>query len=162
MKKCLHCGKEIQVNATICRFCKKKVKQTPIKIFQGGSTGLVQQKLKSYPPKRKPSEYIYPSIKDQIKNKYDIDLVLIAGGPGFNAVEEDAKLMNKEFGHKIHDSGGNSPYEKTTFPYSLKDKMIKKIEKTNIKYVILSVVDHDNVIREIVESSNSKLIGLEF
>ena len=61
----------------------------PIKIFQGGSTGLVQQKLKSYPPKTKPSEYVYPSIKEQIKKKYDIDLVLIAGGPGFNAVEED-------------------------------------------------------------------------
>ena len=134
----------------------------PIKIFQGGSTGLVQQKSKSYPPKRKSTEYVYPSIKKQIKDKYDIDLVLIAGGPGFNAVEEDSKLMNKEFGHKIHDSGGTSPYNKTTFPYVAKKSMVKTIEEKDIKYVILSVVDHDNVIREIVESSNSELIGLQF
>ena len=134
----------------------------PIKIFQGGSTGLVQQKSKSYPPKRKSTEYVYPSIKKQIKDKYDIDLVLIAGGPGFNAVEEDSKLMNKEFGHKIHDSGGTSPYNKTTFPYVAKKSMIKKIEGKGIKYVLLSVLDHDNVIREIVESSNSELIGLQF
>ena len=134
----------------------------PIKIFQGGSTGLVQQKSKSYPPKRKSTEYVYPSIKKRIKSKYDIDLVLIAGGPGFNAVEEDSKLMNKEFGHKIHDSGGTSPYNKTTFPYVAKKSMVKKIEEKDIKYVILSVVDHDNVIREIVESSNSELIGLQF
>jgi len=141
---------------------KKINNKIPIRIFQGGSTGLVQQKSKTYPPKRKPTEYVYPSIKKQIKDKYDIDLVLIAGGPGFNAVEEDSKLMNKEFGHKIHDSGGTSPYNKTTFPYVAKKSMVKKIEEKDIKYVILSVVDHDNVIREIVESSNSELIGLQF
>jgi len=141
---------------------KKHSKQPPIIIFQGGSTGLVQQKIKSYPPKRKPSEYVYPDIKNQIKKKYDIDLVLIAGGPGFNAVEEDSELMNKEFGHKIHDSGGTSPYNKTTFPYMIKDSMIKKIEQKNIKYALLSVVDHENVIREIVASSNKKLVGLQF
>jgi len=141
---------------------KKTNNNIPIRIFQGGSTGLVQQKSKSYPPKKKPTEYVYPSIKKQIKDKYDIDLVLIAGGPGFNAVEEDSKLMNKEFGHKIHDSGGTSPYNKTTFPYVAKKSMIKKIEEKNIKYVILSVVDHDNTIREIVESSNSELVGLQF
>ena len=141
---------------------KKINNKIPIRIFQGGSTGLVQQKSKTYPPKRKPTEYVYPSIKKQIKDKYDIDLVLIAGGPGFNAVEEDSKLMNREFGHKIHDSGGTSPYNKTTFPYVAKKSMVKKIEEKDIKYVILSVVDHDNVIREIVESSNKELIGLQF
>jgi len=134
----------------------------PIKIFQGGSTGLVQQKSKSYPPKRKPAEYVYTSIKKQIKDKYDIDLVLIAGGPGFSAFEEDAELMNKEFGHKIHDQGGRAPYNMTTFRYMVKKPVIKKIEEKGIKYVLLSVVDHDNVIREIVESSNKELIGLQF
>jgi len=142
---------------------RKKINNNiPIRIFQGGSTGLVQQKTKSYPPKRKPTEYVYPSIKKQIKDKYDIDLVLIAGGPGFNAFEEDAQLMNREFGHKIHDKGGTAPYNITTFPYMIKKSMIKKIEEKGIKYVLLSVVDHDNVIREIVESSDKKLIGLQF
>ena len=50
----------------------------------------------------------------------------------------------------------------TTFRYMIKKPMIKKIEERGIKYVLLSVVDHDNVIREIVESSDKKLIGLQF
>jgi len=141
---------------------KKTNSNVPIRIFQGGSTGLVQQKTKSYPPKRKPTEYVYLSIKKQIKDKYDVDLVLIAGGIGFSAFEEDAELMNKEFGHKIHDTGGHAPYNMTTFRYMIKKPMIKKIEEKGIKYVLLSVVDHDNVIREIVESSDSELIGLQF
>ena len=74
-----------------------------VKIYQGGSTGLEQQKAKRYPQKIKPSEYKYPFIKEQIKNNYDIDLVLMAGGIGFNAVEEDAELMKREFNHKIHE-----------------------------------------------------------
>ena len=49
-----------------------------VKIYKGGSTGLVQQKSKTYPAKQKPSEYIYPFIKEQIKGKYNIDLVLMA------------------------------------------------------------------------------------
>jgi len=133
-----------------------------VKIYKGGSTGLVQQRSKTYPAKQKPSEYIYPFIKEQIKGKYNIDLVLMAGGIGFNAVEEDAELMKKEFGHKIHDRGGNSPYYMTTFFYRHVDTMIKKIESKNIKYAILSVVDHDNVIREVVYSSDKKLIGEQF
>ena len=142
---------------------RKKINNNiPIKIFQGGSTGLVQQKTKSYPTKKKPTEYVYLSIKKQIKDKYDIDLVLIAGGIGFSAFEEDAELMNKEFDHKIHDQGGNAPYNMTTFRYMVKKPVIKKIEEKGIKYVLLSVVDHDNVIREIVESSDKKLIGLQF
>ena len=141
---------------------KKISNNIPIKIFQGGSTGLVQQKTKSYPTKKKPTEYVYLSIKKQIKDKYDIDLVLIAGGIGFSAFEEDAELMNKEFGHKVHDKGGHAPYNMTTFRYMIKKPMIKKIEEKGIKYVLLSVVDHDNVIREIVESSDSEVIGLQF
>ena len=141
---------------------KKTNNNIPIRIFQGGSTGLVQQKTKSYPPKRKPTEYVYLSIKKQIKDKYDIDLVLIAGGLGFSAFEEDAELMNKEFGHKIHDKGGHAPYNMTTFRYMIKKPMLKKIKEKGIKYVLLSVVDHDNVIREIVESSDGELIGLQF
>jgi len=133
-----------------------------VKIFQGGSTGLKQQRFKSYPPKQKPSEYIYPFIKEQIKKKYNVDLVLMAGGFGFNAVEEDAQLMKKEFEHKIHDNGGTSPYQMTTYPYRYIDKLVQKIEEKNLKYAILSVVDHENVIREVVFSSEKKLIGEKF
>jgi hypothetical protein len=37
----------------------------------------------------------------------------------------------------------------------IKKPMIKKIEEKGIKYVLLSVVDHDNVIREIVTKKTS-------
>ena len=44
-----------------------------MKFVQGGSTGLVQQKVKSYPQKRKPTEYYYIDVKDSIKSKSDIE-----------------------------------------------------------------------------------------
>tara|TARA_X000000368_G_C22395507_1_gene435148 strand:- start:66 stop:467 length:402 start_codon:yes stop_codon:yes gene_type:complete len=130
-----------------------------IKIYQGGSTGLEQQKAKRYPQKRKPSEYKLPNLKDTIKGKHDVDVVLMAGGGGYTAVEEDAKTMNKVCGHKIFD---NQPYEQTRFFYNGKSSVIKKLEEASLNYVILDVVDHDNVIREIVHSSNQKLIGLKY
>ena len=135
-----------------------------IKIFQGGSTGLVQQKIKPQKPaSSRYKEYVLPSIKDEIKKKYDIELVLIGGGPaGFSAVEEDAELMHKEFGHKIHDVGGTRPYNLTTFPYVAKIHMIKKLKKKGIKYALLSVVDKDNVIRQVTESSDSNLVGEKY
>ena len=111
---------------------------------------------------QKPSEYIYPFIKEQIKKKYNVDLVMSAGGLGFNAVEEDAELMNREFGHKISDKGGKSPYPITIYPYKHIDKLVQEIEEKNLKYAILSVVDHDNVIREVVLSSEKELIGEQF
>ena len=42
------------------------------------------------------------------------------------------------------------------------EKLVQKIEEKNLKYAILSVVDHDNVIREVVFSSEKKLIGEQF
>jgi hypothetical protein len=70
--------------------------------------------------------------------------------------------MNKEFGHKIHDQGGSISYNITTFSYVAHKSMIKKIEGKGIKYVLLSVVDHDHVIRETVDFSNKELIGFQF
>ena len=131
-----------------------------IKIYQGGSTGLEQQKAKRFPNKRKKSEYKLPYLKETIKGLYNIDLVLMAGGGGFNAVEEDAKTMNKVCGHNIYEN--NAPYDQTKFPYINKSSVIKKLEEANIKYVILDVVDHDNIIREITYSSNKKLLGMQF
>ena len=128
--------------------------------YPSGSTGLVQQKLKKYPKRKKPTEYKLPFLKDLIKGKHDIDVVLMAGGGGFNAVEEDAILMNKICGHRIYEN--NAPYEQTKFPYANKLRVIEKLEFAKVSYVILSVVDHDKVIREIVNSSDPKLVGLKY
>ena len=131
-----------------------------VKFVQGGSTGLEQQKAKRYPTKRKPTEYKLPYLKDIIEGKHNVDVVLIAGGGGFNAVEEDAKTMNKVCGHRIYEN--RAPYDQTKFPYSNVLSVIEKLEAVNIKYAILSVVDHDNVIREIVHASDNKLLGLKY
>ena len=131
-----------------------------VNFVQGGSTGLEQQKAKRYSPKKKPSEYKLPYLKDIVKGKHNVDVVLMAGGGGFNAVEEDAKIMNKICGHRIYEN--NAPYDQTKFPYSNKLSVINKLEKAKIKYVILSVVNHENVIREIVNASDTKLIGLKY
>ena len=133
-----------------------------MKFVQGGSTGLVQQKVKSYPQKRKPTEYYYIDVKDTIKSKSDIELVLIAGGINFHTFEEDARLMNKEFGHKIHDQGGYAPYNMTSFRKSLREVMIRKIKSRDIKYALVDIVDSQKMIREIVDSSDKDLIGLKF
>ena len=78
-------------------------------------------------------------------------------------IQTTIEITNREmFGHKIHDSSGKSPYDMTTFRYHIKDSMIKKIENANIKYVLLDVVNHGPVIREIVASSDKKLIGSQF
>ena len=102
-------------------------------------------------------DYIYPGIKDEIKNKYDIDLVLMAGHTGFNAEEEDADFMNKEFGHRIY----GSAYDMTTLSHRHIEKFIAKLVDLNIKYVVLSIVDRENMIRQVVNSSDEGLLGLQ-
>ena len=53
-------------------------------------------------------------LKDVVKGKHNVDVVLMAGGGGFNAVEEDAKTMNKVCGHRIYEN--RAPYDQTKFP----------------------------------------------
>ena len=80
-----------------------------IKIYQGGSTGLVQQKgIRSN--KKVKSSYIFKDIKDDLKDKHKLDIVFIQGGMFFNAIEEDADFMQKEFKWNKHDSGGTQPW----------------------------------------------------
>ena len=98
-------------------------------IVPGGSTGLVQQGMKPYPPESKSTEPILPWIKDNIKKEFNIDVVLMAGGIGYSAVEEDAEFMNRNFGNKIHDVGGTRPYVVTTTNYYGKKEMIEKHKK---------------------------------
>ena len=141
-----------------------KKKDIPVKIFQGGSTGLVQQKLKSYPPKSEnpKEEHEYISIKDNIKKQYDIDIVCMAGGPkGYNVVDEDSELLNKEFEWGY--SNKNVPYHHANLKYSYMKYWIKEFKKKDIKYAFLNVIpDTKPVMREVVASSDSKLIGKKF
>ena len=85
-------------------------------------------------PLIKLSDPILPSIKNQIKEKHSIDVVLLAGGSlGYSAVEEDAELMHSKFGHKLHDVGGTRPYMLTTVAIPNHRQNNREIKKTGIQ-----------------------------
>ena len=140
-----------------------------VKIVQGGSTGLVQQRnIPSYKKKKKGSN-ILPLIQSEIKRLSDSSvLVFIAGGIGYTSIEEDAKFMNKNFGHKVHDFGSTRPYIATTIPYYAKSKWIKKLDSLNLRYAFLSVIKNEKkvtsviTIREVTDSSEESLLGQKF
>lgn len=64
-----------------------------IKIYQGGSTGLEQQKAKRYPKSK--NKGIKVTITESLKK--DFDLVLIQCGYFYEAVDDGAEFLNKHF-----------------------------------------------------------------
>ena len=147
-----------------------KKDKAPIKIVQGGATGLVQQKSrsKSYPskPKKKKEEHIYIEIKDIFKKKYGLDLVLMEGPKGrYSAYDEDSefikKFVSEEIPLKPKDGKGKLPYLERGFSVSNLDTMIEKFQKENIKYAVLGMVDGPNPpTRAVILSSKPELIGI--
>ena len=100
--------------------------------------GLVQQRVKKYPPQKK-NDYIYPWIKDDIKSRSKIDLVFMQAGISYCAVEEDAELLHKKFGHPI--PHGNHPF--------LRNKMLSKLyrcfdtkfrESFSLSFALLKII----------------------
>ena len=137
-----------------------------IKIVQGGSTGLVQQKLKKYPPK-KPKAGILKEIKDSLKSQYGCDLVLIQAGYTMNIIEEDAKYFEKEFNFKSHDRGGRAPYIICGFAKNSGLKKYQKLlDERKVCYCLVEQIDGGGgkpVTREVTFSScNEKALGLIF
>ena len=49
-------------------------------------------------------------------------------GISYCAVEEDAELLHKKFGHKYRNPHGNHPYYETRCGPSYIDALIKKVE----------------------------------
>ena len=113
-------------------------KTPPIKILRGGSTGLVQQNLKSYPkkPKKPKEEYVYIFIKDTLKKKFG--------------------------SKKPTDYDGRMPYILTWIHEFKIKSMIKEFQKENIKYAILDIVPNtDPVMRKVTASSDPSTIGFK-
>ena len=149
-----------------------KKDKAPIKIVQGGATGLVQQKSrsKSYPskPKKKKEEHIYIEIKDIFKKKYGLDLVLMEGPKGtYSAYDEDSefikKFVSEEIPLKPKDGKGKLPYLVRGFrEVSNLHTMIEKFQKENIKYAVLGIVEPspNPPPRAVIESSEPELIGI--
>jgi len=130
---------------------------------QGGAPGLVQQRVKKYPPQKKKNDFIYPWIKDDIKSRAKIDLVFMQAGISYCTVEEDAELMHKKFGHKYRNPHGNHPYYETSCGSSYIDALIKKIERFGLSYALLKITNSGKPsIRTVTQSSCKELIGLKY
>lgn len=129
---------------------------------QGGSPGLLQQKIKRYPQNKK-RDYIYPWIKDDIKSRIKVDLVFMQAGISYCTVEEDAELLHKEYGHKYYDPHGGSPYYETRCGPKYIDLLINKIERENLTYALLKITNSTKPsIRTVTQSTYKELIGLKY
>ena len=131
---------------------------------RGGQTGMVQTNLKKYPKKNSVKDYVYPGIKNQIKaNNKHIDIVFIHGlTSSYYIVEEDAEFIHNLDNKKEYVE--NISYFRTSIGKSEKDKFIKKLQERNKGYIFLDMVfpKTDPIMRVVVDSSDSKLIGTKY
>ena len=120
-----------------------------IKIYQGGSTGLVQQKRIRTDSAKIKSSYIFKDIKDTLKDLHKIEVVFIQGGQNFHVIEE-----------------GSQPWNMCSCPATKKMEMfiVREIKKISLSYAVLRQTDYTKtkVTRKIVATSNIKLLGMEF
>ena len=96
-----------------------------VKIYQGGSTGLVQQNRRVF-RKAKASNKdigIQRQIKDTLKAKFAFDIVIMHFGGFFIVIEEDAEYFNKEFKLKLIQPG-RFTYHISSFPLTARQKYI--------------------------------------
>ena len=134
-----------------------------IKIFQGGSTGLVQQN-KRFIRKftQKSGRGIQREIKDTLKGMYNFDIVIMQFGNMFKVIEEDAIFFKKEFNFKVAQPGRYT-YEITGFPLHLKEKYSKRLLELNKSFCILAQFGKEpNFTREVIESTSEKALGITF
>lgn len=137
-----------------------------LKIVSGGSTGLVQQRGLRSTNKKNKSSYIFKDIKDTLKEIYKVDIVFIQGGMFFNAIEEDAEYMEKEFKWSKHDNGGTAPWYVCSCRASKKmeEFIVRKMKEKLLKYAILRQTDYGEtkVTRTVIAAEPKEIKGLEF
>jgi radical SAM superfamily enzyme YgiQ (UPF0313 family) len=136
-----------------------------IKIYQGGSTGLVQQNkrviMKS--PSRS-HDGIQRQIKDILKRKFDFDLVIMHFGSMFTIIEEDAEFFNKEFKFKLIQPG-RFTYYIAGFPLSSRQKYIDILSSMDKEFCLLDQYKVDNkeeFYRIVNISTHKKALGFTF
>ena len=140
-----------------------KKKGIRAKIYQGGATGLVQQRLSNYPaPKKKIG--IKKEIKESCKLQGE-DLVLMQIGDYYKVIEEDAEYFHKN--HKFKYTDTREDFYVAGFHVSGIKKWKKElIENGEKDFCIVEEVFKEkgkNILREVTfSSSNKKSLGLTF
>ena len=99
-------------------------------------------------------------LKEEVKNKTNVELVLIATNVGFRAIDEDAEFMANEFNLKTYRHSEKGPLTLTiSFDYLYLYK--NKLDEIKMSYAFLSIVD-DDITREIQHASDTNLVGMIF
>jgi hypothetical protein len=127
-----------------------------IKVFQGGSPGLVQQKKQNYTKSKTYNGSILIHIKNICKSEFNFDLVAIQAGYFFEFVEEDADLTQKHFGWK--NSGIN--FSKTGTPTHNIKLLLRDLSNLDLSFCVLEQISKtENFIqRKITHSTNTEAI----
>lgn len=137
-----------------------------IKVYQGGATGLVQQKnLKKYPSYKYKKGKIM-QIKDILKEEFGFELVLFQVGFYIEIIDEDAHYFKKHFDFTIHDGGGTRTYATSGFPKDeALDKYITLLNERNLNFCLVEQtnIKGEPVIRSVTYcSKNEEALGVTF
>ena len=99
-----------------------------------------------------------------LKDQFEFNLVIIQCGYYFEVYNEDAEYFQKEFDFEVFDRGIN--VLGTGFPVSSLDKWISIFKERNLTYAIVEQINpfdqENNLIRQVVYSTNKEAIGLNF
>ncbi|MEC8086143.1 MAG: hypothetical protein VX096_04190 [Pseudomonadota bacterium] len=137
-----------------------------VKIYQGGSTGLVQQNRRVF-RKAKASNKdigIQRQIKDTLKAKFAFDIVIMHFGAFFIVIEEDAEYFNKEFKLKLIQPGRYT-YHICSFPLTARQKYIDLLRSKDKEFCLLDQYQVDNkeeFYRVVNISTHEKALGFTF
>ena len=130
--------------------------------YQAGSPGLTQTRVSNFGTRQKKSDFVYPSIKKQLKGKHKhIDVVFMQGWLSeYIVAEEDAELIHKIDKNKVYHQ---ISYFRTSINPKEKKDFINELQKANKGYAFLDRIKNTNpVMRIVVDSSDEKLIGEKY
>ena len=130
-----------------------------VKIYQGGSTGLEQQRAKRYPTSQKKG--VMAHITDSLNKDFDFDLILIQSGSFYYAIDDGAEFLKKHFAFKLY---GNNHYT-ASFPLKGLNKYTKLLDGMKVNYCIadqLEKKEDGKVIRVVSFSTIPGADGLLF
>ena len=109
---------------------------------------------------------IIKSIKDELKIKHKVELVLIQVGYYIEIIEEDSEFFHEKFGFIIHNGGGTRSYNVSGFPVSVLEKYVGELEDLGVNFCVCEQVQDNlsnSVTRRVTYSSiNKNILNLIF
>ena len=137
-----------------------------VKVYQGGSTGLVQQNKKVFfkSSSRKNDDGIQRKIKNILKEKFSFDLVIMHFGGFFIIIEEDADYFHKEFKFKLFQPGRYT-YHVASFPLKYRQKYIDILINKEKEFCLLDqyqVEGKEEFYRTVNVSTQKKALDFTF